>query len=89
MDKIARVGVDLAKKIMQIHAVDSVEHVAIRKACPQAPSPEIREEPFWGASPGHAGPRARSADTPHPALNAPPCPSHRDASRRAPRINRP
>lgn len=32
MDKIARVGVDLAKNIMQIHAFDRVEHVVIRKA---------------------------------------------------------
>src|SRR5260370_11553458 len=32
MDKITRVGVDLAKNIMQIHAVDSAERVVVRKA---------------------------------------------------------
>jgi transposase len=32
MDKMARVGVDLAKNLMQVHAVDSVEHVIVRKA---------------------------------------------------------
>ena len=32
MDKIARVGVDLAKNVMQVHAVDCAEHVVVRKA---------------------------------------------------------
>ncbi|REE18494.1 transposase [Paraburkholderia sp. BL23I1N1] len=32
MDKITRVGVDLAKNIMQIHAVDGAGHVVVRKA---------------------------------------------------------
>ncbi|MCX5544948.1 hypothetical protein M3A49_36820 [Paraburkholderia sp. CNPSo 3076] len=32
MDKIARVGVDLAKHVMQIHAVDSADLVIVRKA---------------------------------------------------------
>ncbi|WP_175972110.1 hypothetical protein [Burkholderia sp. BCC0322] len=32
MNKIARVGVDLAKNVVQIHAVDSVDYVVIRKA---------------------------------------------------------
>ncbi|WP_198359392.1 transposase [Burkholderia ubonensis] len=32
MDKIARVGVDRAKNIMQVHAVDSAEHAVVRKA---------------------------------------------------------
>ena len=32
MEKIIRVGVDLAKNVMQIHAVDSTEHVLVRKA---------------------------------------------------------
>ncbi len=32
MDKIVRVGVDLAKNVMQIHAVDGTEHFVVRKA---------------------------------------------------------
>ncbi|MGH7461054.1 MAG: IS110 family transposase [Longimicrobiales bacterium] len=32
MDKITRVGLDLAKNIMQIHAVDAAGHVVVRKA---------------------------------------------------------
>jgi len=32
MDKIIRVGVDLAKNVMQIHAVDGVGRVVVRKA---------------------------------------------------------
>ncbi|KWO82402.1 transposase [Burkholderia ubonensis] len=32
MDKITRVGVDLAKNVMQIHAVDGAEHIVVRKA---------------------------------------------------------
>jgi hypothetical protein len=35
MEKIIRVGVDLAKNIMKIHAVDGTEHVAVRKAGPR------------------------------------------------------
>ncbi|MBK5122292.1 IS110 family transposase [Paraburkholderia madseniana] len=32
MDKITRVGVDLAKNVMQLHAVDCTEHVVVRRA---------------------------------------------------------
>jgi hypothetical protein len=32
MDKITRVGVDLAKNVMQVHAVDGAERVVVRKA---------------------------------------------------------
>ena len=32
MDRITRVGVDLAKSVMQVHAVDSAERVVVRKA---------------------------------------------------------
>jgi transposase len=32
MDKIIRVGVDLAKNVMQIHAVDGTGRVVVRKA---------------------------------------------------------
>jgi transposase len=32
MDRITRVGVDLAKNVMQVHAVDSAERVVVRKA---------------------------------------------------------
>lgn len=35
MDRITRVGVDLAKNVMQIHAVDSAERVVVRKAIPR------------------------------------------------------
>ncbi|MEM5332150.1 IS110 family transposase [Paraburkholderia sp. JHI2823] len=44
MDKITRVGVDLAKNVMQIHAVDSAGRVVVRKA--------IRREQFvsWFAN---------------------------------------
>ncbi|MBC8752393.1 transposase [Paraburkholderia sp. WC7.3g] len=35
MDRITRVGVDLAKNVMQIHAVDSAECVVVRKAIPR------------------------------------------------------
>lgn len=31
MDKMAHVGVDLAKNLMQVHAVDSLDHVVVRK----------------------------------------------------------
>jgi transposase len=34
MDRISRVGVDLAKNVMQIHAVHSGERVVVRKAIP-------------------------------------------------------
>ncbi|MEM5331983.1 IS110 family transposase [Paraburkholderia sp. JHI2823] len=44
MEQIMRVGVDLAKNVMQIHAVDRSEHVVIRKA--------VRREQFlsWFAN---------------------------------------
>jgi transposase len=32
MDKITRIGVDLAKNIIQVHGVDSMERVVVRKA---------------------------------------------------------
>ncbi len=32
MDKITRIGVDLAKNLIQVHGVDSMERVAVRKA---------------------------------------------------------
>ena len=32
MDKITRIGVDLAKNLIVVHGVDSMERVAIRKA---------------------------------------------------------
>ncbi|MFP3277019.1 MAG: hypothetical protein RXR52_39785 [Paraburkholderia sp.] len=32
MDKITRIGVDLAKNISQVHGVDSMERVVVRKA---------------------------------------------------------
>ncbi|WP_080406930.1 hypothetical protein [Burkholderia ubonensis] len=32
MDNIVRIGVDLAKNVMQVHAVDSTERVVVRKA---------------------------------------------------------
>ena len=32
MDKITRIGVDLAKNVMQVHAVDSAGRVVVRKA---------------------------------------------------------
>lgn len=32
MDKIARVGIDLAKNVMQIHAVDGADHAVVAKA---------------------------------------------------------
>lgn len=32
MEQIARVGVDLAKNVMQVHAVDRAERVVVRKA---------------------------------------------------------
>ncbi|MGF6782161.1 transposase [Paraburkholderia sp. GAS334] len=32
MDKITRVGVDLAKNVMQVHAVDDAGRVVVRKA---------------------------------------------------------
>src|SRR5258707_15558320 len=32
MDRITRVGADLAKNVMQVHAVDSAERVVVRKA---------------------------------------------------------
>ncbi|MDR6504058.1 transposase [Burkholderia ambifaria] len=32
MGKIARVGVDLAKNVIQVHAVCSADHVVVRKA---------------------------------------------------------
>ncbi|KVP29315.1 IS110 family transposase, partial [Burkholderia ubonensis] len=32
MNKITRVGVDLAKNVMQLHAVDEAERVVVRKA---------------------------------------------------------
>ncbi|SFW46599.1 hypothetical protein SAMN03159384_02190, partial [Burkholderia sp. NFACC33-1] len=32
MEKITRVGVDLAKNVMQVHAVDAAERVVVRKA---------------------------------------------------------
>ena len=32
MDKITRIGVDLAKNLIVVHGVDSMEHVAVRKA---------------------------------------------------------
>jgi transposase len=35
MDRITRVGVDLAKNVMQVHAVDGAERVVVRKAIPQ------------------------------------------------------
>ena len=35
MDRITRVGVDLAKNVMQIHAVDSAERVVVSKAIPR------------------------------------------------------
>ena len=37
MDKIAGVGVDLAKNVMQIHAVDANERVVTRKAISREP----------------------------------------------------
>jgi transposase len=32
MTVISRIGVDLAKNVIQIHAVDRTDHVVIRKA---------------------------------------------------------
>lgn len=32
MEKITRVGVDLAKNVMQVHGVDAADHVIVRKA---------------------------------------------------------
>jgi transposase len=32
MDKITRIGVDLAKNVIQLHGVDSIERVVVRKA---------------------------------------------------------
>jgi transposase len=32
MDNITRIGVDLAKNIIQVHGVDSMERVVVRKA---------------------------------------------------------
>ena len=32
MDRIARIGVDLAKNVMQLHGVDAAERVVVRKA---------------------------------------------------------
>lgn len=32
MEKITRVGEDLAKNVMQVHAVDAAEDVVVRKA---------------------------------------------------------
>src|SRR5260370_37323487 len=35
MDKITRIGVDLAKNVIQLHGVDSAERVVVRKAIPR------------------------------------------------------
>jgi transposase len=35
MDKITRIGVDLAKNVIQVHGVDSAERVVVRKAIPR------------------------------------------------------
>jgi transposase len=35
MEKIARIGVDLAKNLIVVHGVDSMERVAVRKAIPR------------------------------------------------------
>jgi hypothetical protein len=43
MERIIRVSVDLAKNVMQIHAVDGTEYVVVRKA--------IRREHFPAGSP--------------------------------------
>jgi hypothetical protein len=32
MDRIARIGVDLTKNVMQLHGVDAAERVVVRKA---------------------------------------------------------
>src|SRR5258708_35616975 len=35
MDKITRIGVDLAKNVIQLHGVDSAERIVVRKAIPR------------------------------------------------------
>ncbi|MBN3787281.1 IS110 family transposase, partial [Burkholderia sp. Ac-20353] len=35
MDKITRIGVDLAKNLIVVHGVDSMERAAVRKAIPR------------------------------------------------------
>ncbi|SKC44768.1 Transposase [Burkholderia sp. YR290] len=40
MDKITRIGVDLAKNVIQLHGVDSMERVVIRKAIARQKFPE-------------------------------------------------
>jgi len=32
MDRITRIGVDLAKNVMQLHGADSMERVVVKKA---------------------------------------------------------
>ena len=38
MNQIARVGVDLAKHVLQVHGVDAVEEVVVNRACRAASS---------------------------------------------------
>uniref|UniRef100_UPI0038B76A9E hypothetical protein n=1 Tax=Paraburkholderia sp. RL18-101-BIB-B TaxID=3031634 RepID=UPI0038B76A9E len=40
MDKITRIGVDLAKNIIQVHGVDSMKRVVVRKAISRQKFPE-------------------------------------------------
>ena len=58
MDKITRVGVDLAKNIMQIHAVDSAERVVVRKAISRERFVGVVQNPPFL---GHTGERRRTA----------------------------